>query len=278
MTRIPNRPLFIFLCILVTTSTLFSQEEIFPHSKKYHVNRRSEIPLTGGLFLTHIYAYKLIRSKESIDSIKLVNLSDEKLPGIDKWALKQDPAFRHKAHKISDISLNATVVLPVFLALDKKIRKEWFDILILYGETHAINSSLYVISAGLINRKRPILYSPGIPFEDKLSGDLRSSFFSGHVSSTACSSFFMAKVYSDYHPELGNKKYLLYAASLIPPSIVGIYRIKAYKHFPTDVIAGTVVGAACGILIPHLHKKNHNTLKILPIGGDVNGLVLNYKF
>jgi len=90
----------------------------------------------------------------------------------------------------------------------------------------------------------------------------------------------MAKVYSDYHPELGNKKYWLFAAAAIPPSLVGYYRFKAMKHFPTDIMAGVVAGAACGILIPHIHKnkREESDWAFVPFAGKINGLQLSYTF
>ena len=90
----------------------------------------------------------------------------------------------------------------------------------------------------------------------------------------------MGKVYSDYHPELGNKKYWLFSAALIPPSLVGLYRYKAMKHFPTDIIAGTIAGAATGILIPHIHKnkKKESAWAFLPYAGKINGLQISYTF
>ena len=90
----------------------------------------------------------------------------------------------------------------------------------------------------------------------------------------------MAKVYSDYHPGLGNRKYIFFAAAAIPPLVVGFYRFKAMKHFPTDILAGLAVGSVSGILIPHLHKQKNkqNGLSILPFAGEVNGCKIAYKF
>ena len=67
------------------------------------------------------------------------------------------------------------------------------------------------------------------------------------------------KVYSDYHPELGHKKLLLYGLASIPPLVEGYFRVKALAHFPTDVMVGFMIGGACGIIVPELHrikKKN----------------------
>jgi membrane-associated phospholipid phosphatase len=83
----------------------------------------------------------------------------------------------------------------------------------------------------------------------------RNSFFSGHVGSCAYSTFFMAKVYCDYHPELGAKKYLLYLAASVPPAIIGFARVKALAHFPSDVAVGFGLGAVIGIVLPELHKN-----------------------
>jgi membrane-associated phospholipid phosphatase len=95
---------------------------------------------------------------------------------------------------------------------------------------------------------------------------------------SASASFFTAKVYCDYHPELGNRKYLFYSLALIPPVVTGFFRYKGLKHFPSDVITGLVVGASTGILIPHLHKRTRSNLTIVPFAGPVNGLAMSYNF
>jgi membrane-associated phospholipid phosphatase len=92
----------------------------------------------------------------------------------------------------------------------------------------------------------------------------RNSFFSGHVGSCAYSTFFMAKVYSDYHPDLGAKKYLLYLAASVPPLIIAYARIKSLAHFPSDVAVGFGLGALIGIVVPALHKLSYS--KYLSVG------------
>ena len=49
---------------------------------------------------------------------------------------------------------------------------------------------------------------------------------------------------------------ILYTVASIPPAFVAAYRMKAGKHFRTDVIAGFVVGGAMGIMIPDLHRRS----------------------
>jgi membrane-associated phospholipid phosphatase len=37
-------------------------------------------------------------------------------------------------------------------------------------------------------------------------------------------------------------------------TFVSVERVRAGKHFPTDVIAGSLAGAGVGIVVPHLHR------------------------
>lgn len=65
---------------------------------------------------------------------------------------------------------------------------------------------------------------------------------------------------------------------MVPPSIVGIYRYKAMKHYPTDVLFGMAMGAASGILVPHLHKskKKSGHFSFLPYAGEISGMQITY--
>ena len=91
-------------------------------------------------------------------------------------------------------------------------------------------------------------------------GEVRNSFFSGHTMAAAASTFFMAKIYSDYHPEAN--QFLLYGAACLPPMFMAYLRLRALEHFPSDVMVGFAVGAACGIIIPSLHLIPDKDVKV----------------
>jgi len=246
----------------------------------YSVNRKIEIPVSAGLLVANYYGFSYLETKPGLSYTEVQNLDVNDIFPFDRIATKQDPSYRVRAQELSDLFLNISVGLPLLLGLDPKIRKDWLDLLILYAETHAINSGIYILNASIFNRVRPFVYHKDIPIEERIADETRNSFFSGHVASTSCASFFMAKVYCDYHPGIGNKKYWAYGVAFIPPTLVAYYRFKAMKHFPTDVITGGLIGAASGILIPHLHKnKKRNTgLDIVPLAGNIIGLSASYTF
>jgi len=128
-----------------------------------------------------------------------------------------------------------------------------------------------------IDRARPVVYYEDVPWEQRTGSRTMSSFYSGHTSSSAAASFFIAKVYSDYHPELGNKKYILYSCATIPPLLIGYFRYRGLKHFPSDVMVGLAVGAGTGILVPHFHKQKKSNLTVVPFTGRYTGVSLTLK-
>jgi membrane-associated phospholipid phosphatase len=269
--------LTILAIIVIQTSSAQNKE----HKKTsvYKVNKKIEIPVTVGLFIIHQFGFTAINDKPSLTEYEVSQLDANDIWKFDRIATEQDASYTQKAHDISDWILNVSVVLPALLVIDNKIRRDWFNLLVMYGETHAINTSVYIATAAIADRIRPYVYNEDVPMGDKTGHGTKISFYSGHVSTTASASFFMAKVYSDYHPELGNKRFWLFGAALIPPIAVGYYRVKAMKHFPTDVITGITVGAAAGILVPHFHKikKDKSNFSFIPFAGGINGLKVRYS-
>jgi membrane-associated phospholipid phosphatase len=252
------------------------------HEKVYRLNYKFEIPVTVGIMAINYYGFSLIKQKPALEVSQINALNKNDVWAFDRRALEQYYSYssRQKALTISDWGMNIALALPILLIIDKKIRKDWYDILLIYVETIAINTQLSYAVPLITNRIRPFVYYPEIPIEEKMEWGSTTSFFSGHTSTTAAASFFMAKVISDYHPELGAKKWLLYAAAMIPPTFVGYHRYRGLKHFPTDIAIGTIVGATVGILIPHFHKinKRNNNISLVPYTGEYSGLAFKMKF
>ena len=266
-------PLFIFI------SQIYGQKQDSLNNSVYKVNLWVDIPATIGGFITNDIGLRVVKNKQPLDSLKVVQLDPSEINWFDRGAAQQNVDSYSRAIEISNYGMSISIFLPLLLFGDKEIRKDWYKILILFFEAEAINGNAYSwLAAVHIDRMRPLVYNPDFPLNKRLESRNRNSFFSGHVSAVATASFFTAKVYSDYHPELGRKKFIFYSAALIPPIIVGTCRYKSGKHFTTDIITGLAVGAGIGILIPQLHKNKNYNPAIIPVTGSFTGLSLSYKF
>lgn len=111
--------------------------------------------------------------------------------------------------------------------------------------------------------------------EDVVDDDIEDSFFSGDASSTAFGLVFFAKVFNDYYPD-SKWRPVVWGLSLSGVAAGSYFRVKSGKHFPTDVIVGSIVGGGIGYLIPHLHKKK--PLPGLSMDVGFQGFSLRYKF
>jgi len=263
---------------IMVGSLLMGQKDSLSY-KVYHVNYAVEFPVTVAISATALTGFAVVDKKSPVDSLTIIGLDANDINRFDRPATWQDAEFAPTARRISDVTLGISQALPILLFLDKKIRQDWGNVLLMYIETQAIVGNLYSWGCVVhVDRIRPLVYNPDVPWEERADKRTKNAFYSGHTSMSTSASFFAAKVYCDYHPELGNKKFLVYSLALIPSVTTGFFRYKGLKHFPTDILTGIVVGAGAGILVPHLHKKVNSNLAIAPFGGKVNGLALSYKF
>jgi hypothetical protein len=210
-----------------------------------------------------IIAIPRLKHKASLtdEELTFVNTDQQKdlINPMDRWALdlKSSEADRAMWKKISDYGEIGIFLLPSLLMIDRNIRKDWLHLLFMYVEGHTVTFTFYNYSPlgpYFQNRLRPAVYYPSLGADAQKNSNNRNSFYSGHVASCSYSTFFMAKVYCDYHPELGAKKILLYAAASVPPLVLAFARIKSLDHFPSDVAVGFGLGAILGVVIPALHK------------------------
>lgn len=273
------RKILIILPLLIITPKIYTQKQDSIQNSIYKVNLWVEIPATIAGYITNDIGLRIVRDKPLLDSLKVIQLDPSEINWFDRGAAKQDYDYYSKAIKISNYCMYLSYICPLLLFADKEIRNDWYKVLMLFLEAEAINGNAYSwLAAVHFDRMRPLVYNKDFPLNKRLESRNRNSFYSGHTSCVATSSFFAAKIYIDYHPELGKKKFLIYSAALIPPVVVGTCRYKSGKHFPTDIITGFAVGASIGILTPHLHKNKSYNPAIVPVTGSFTGLSFSYNF
>jgi len=250
----------LYTCGQSPDSTLKEQKRI----RRYHVNYWVTGSIIGIGMVGDIFAISRLKNKSSLtmDELIFVNSDQQKnlMNSIDQWALKQNTVDRTLWKDISDYGQTALLLMPALLLFDKEMRRDWYDLLLMYVEGHTITFTFYnysFLGPTFQNRLRPITYYPQFTDNVRKNGQNRNSFYSGHVASSTYSTFFMAKVYCDYHPSLGAKKYLIYLAAAVPPLFIGYARIRSLAHFPSDVAVGFALGAIIGIVVPEFHKNRH---------------------
>ena len=156
---------------------------------------------------------------------------------------------------LSDYGMLAALVAPLGLLADSKIRDEPEKLGYLYLETMAITGVLTELTKVTVQRVRPWAYNKNVPLEHKNGTEAKKAFFSGHTSATFAGAVLCAKVYSDYNPDSKLKPYV-WAGSMALSSAVAYWRVRAGRHFPTDVLVGALVGGGVAYLIPEIHKTD----------------------
>lgn len=107
-----------------------------------------------------------------------------------------------------------------------------------------------------IGRQRPYTfsqrYADGVYSEDARHG-AAMSFYSGHTSNAAVTTFSMATTYALHGAPFEGREAViasLYAGSFATTFAMGRWRVKAGKHFRSDVWTGGFMGALFGIATP----------------------------
>lgn len=129
---------------------------------------------------------------------------------------------------------------------------------IMYSETVALTLALTNVVKMAVRRPRPLAYVEAEAHKDDLdysnsSTDSSLSFFSGHASMTGAIG--ATATYLAFARSPGTwRPWVTLTLATTMSTLVSVYRVRAGKHFPTDVLAGTFAGAGIGIIVPHLHR------------------------
>lgn len=275
------------LLLLFLGTSVRAQTQDTIHPDLYRVKPVISIPvITAGFYFSQ-QQLKNFRNKPVITQMELDNLDFDAVPGIDRWGLRQDFDKAENIAKISDGLFVAGQLAPFTLFAWKKYRQDWVDISLMYLEAQMVQGLFYGYApfgpAG-VDRYRPRVYYEETEFGERTNGNASNSTFSGHVSSSSTGWYFMAKMITDHNADLsGGQKALIYSAATVPGVIMGVLRVKALKHFPTDSAIGLGVGAFSGIMVPEFHRwwqKKHETKAMLtPLYGDgAAGLGFSLQF
>jgi undecaprenyl-diphosphatase len=175
----------------------------------------------------------------------------DKILSIDRVAVTQtiDP----NAGRNSTIGLTLAMGFAVVDPLMTGFRQGWGSAMVdalMYAESLSTTTFVTQVTKIAVRRPRPIDYkNPG-------SSDTNAvlSYFSGHASSTA--SVAATATYLAFVRAPGTARpWITLGVGTLLTGFVSYERVRSGAHFPTDVVAGSMAGAAIGVLIPHLHHR-----------------------
>ena len=209
--------------------------------------------IISGAMGVNLLGYHLISNKKDLTPEQLAAKTKDKLLFFDRWNAGD---YSDQANKDSYILFDASYGLPALVTLiDPGQRKYFGKLMSLYVETITITGAMYTFTAGLVYRSRPYVYGDKAPLDLRLSSRSQRSFYGGHVATTAASTFFIAKVFSDFHPSSTLKPYLWGGATALT-ALMGYWRFRSGYHFISDELVSFAFEAATGTLIPEWHKRN----------------------
>jgi membrane-associated phospholipid phosphatase len=277
----PRTYLLLALCVLIGMAPCRAQGEDKAEQKEllespYNFHwKRDAIIASSAVVLTGV-GYFTGKQVDGYSEKSLLALDRYELPGFDRGTVGN---WRPSSATASDYMLYGSMAMPLLMLADRRARHDWLGLAFMYVEVAGFTIGLSELSKGLVRRARPFAYDPEAPMDERLDPDARKSFFSGHTSTAAAMCFLTAKVFSDYSDNR-TAEALVWTGAVIAPAVVGYLRVDAGKHFPSDVIAGYLIGGAIGILVPELHKKKNlpKGLTIAPFGSvNGTGIYLSYR-
>jgi membrane-associated phospholipid phosphatase len=163
--------------------------------------------------------------------------------------------FSRRAASLSDAMLGLSLAAPAFYLMGSTIDDADGDRLLLYGQSIAINSLIAGVAKRLVQRPRPYLYSkdPLVQRYAKDEGDdAYMSFYSGH----AALSFGAAVTGAYLLGASGTSRRIMpfaWSSGLMLAAATSSLRVRAGKHFYSDVLVGGLIGITVGYVVPALH-------------------------
>ncbi|MEM7678476.1 MAG: phosphatase PAP2 family protein [Myxococcota bacterium] len=178
----------------------------------------------------------------------------DELAAIDQWRATSDFVFDHDLSNLGLGLMAAWVITDIALIESLDRGDEWSDYLMIYAQSAAFTFALTDLAKIAVRRPRPIAYRQ-VRDGNEIASDTNTalSFFSGHAAMTgtlAGTASYLAWVRGDRQ-----EAWLVTLGSLFLTSFVSAMRVVEGKHFPTDVIAGSIVGMGVGALVPHFHRS-----------------------
>ena len=225
-------------------------------AQPYSFHKELDLPFIGVLAaMQYTSGATLAETRQT--PLNLDGLHRQDIPAFDRWAIG---FYSPKLSSMSSVIGTAELAIPVAVnAWDTYTGSQaWYGVLVdalLFEEATTLSSSLSSYSKSFIRlHSTPLAYDPNVSATVREQPQNVSSFFSGHTTFAFTTAVFSAYTFQLRHSESPLVPWV-WGGSLAMATGVGSMRILAGKHFPSDVVMGAAVGAACGFVVPWLHTR-----------------------
>jgi len=176
------------------------------------------------------------------------------IPAYDRWAIGY---YSPGLSTLSDVLVLLEGAAPAaFAGADWQRGEEtsgeaWTEAVV-YGEVVAYASAASLLSKSFRLHPRPLAFTDAAPYAERSAGDARSSFVSEHATGAFAAGVFTAYMYQLKHPQSACIPWV-WAGAMGTAAATGALRVFSGKHFPSDVLAGAILGSVVGYAVPRLH-------------------------
>ncbi len=163
--------------------------------------------------------------------------------------------FSTGAAHLSDVLLASSLATPLLVQAQDGFDQEAGQELLVYSETLATSILLNTAAKYLVQRPRPYVYSqnPKVrKYAAKQGDDAYLSFYSGHASTAFSGAVAGSILYAQGSTSRGGKA-AMWGVEMGLASTTAVLRLRAGKHYYSDVLVGVGVGSAIGVIVPALH-------------------------
>jgi membrane-associated phospholipid phosphatase len=207
---------------------------------------KMKLKLIACLAILCIFSSSNFAQSTNWESTWLQNMADHRTDGKTSF---------YKGISASTYVLSVATPLTYFITGAIKGDKDIKKTALYITESIAISQAISFATKAIVNRDRPGVKYPTLP----VTKANNASFPSGHTAAA----FSLATSLS-----ITNHKWYVIVPSYTWASLVGYSRLYLGVHYPTDVMAGAVVGAGSAWLSYRLnkwmHKSKENHLKVVP--------------
>lgn len=173
------------------------------------------------------------------------------VPGIDRAALRM---WSPSAHRTSNVVFGVSSALALAGGIINQQGERPLMPLAIAAESMLLTAGLTNTMKEWARRPRPYMYNADVPLSEHDSRRDFVSFWSGHTANLAACTFSVAYMVQHSDASPGAKTASWIAASVLPASVAYL-RVRAGRHFPTDVLMGYAIGAGVGLLVPYFHRR-----------------------